>query len=93
MEQPTVNKLAAELADAYTLLMETLPLALRVLKTGPVDLREQQMFWNALSEMEIHAELLDLDEDDDFVAAGLIERRDELVAFCFQQLGAPEEGQ
>lgn len=73
---PSYGELAAELGSAYGLLLQALPLALTMLKTGTVPLRDQRWFWQEIEFVERFVHLfsdtneLQLEEDE------IVERRD-----------------
>jgi hypothetical protein len=69
------NRVKAELAAAYRLLIESLPLSRQTLVTGGIDWRDQEAFWNAyrLVDEFVH---LDPDEWDD--EGSLLRRTEQL---------------
>jgi len=90
--KPTFEELVKELIDAYVLIDEAVPLALRLLRTGRASLIEQQFFWRAVQSVEHNGtmDLLDLDDENQPLDTGptnLYARLDEL-----RNLLVPEEG-
>lgn len=62
MKPPTIEELAAELADAYKVIEYTVPTVLRALKRGgEVPLDEQQWFWYFIERLE--SDRIDLLDD------------------------------